>query len=164
MKQLRIFLSAAVLLCGACGTAKDDPAALVGIKTLQEQLEVPRQEPLLLVFWATWCTPCITEIPVLRELHDDPSLHLQIISVSLDAFLQGPEDGRQLVVDFLQETPMPWKQLVYEGGQDELFKPFQLSGMIPETILYDADGNEVKRFNGKFQPAQVHAALGSTTH
>ena len=46
-----------------------------------------QEEPLLLVFWATWCTPCITEIPVLRELHDDPSLQLQIVSVSLDAFL-----------------------------------------------------------------------------
>ena len=163
VKSLRVLLSAAVLLCSACGPTADDPAALVSSKTIQKLLEAPRQGPTLLVFWATWCAPCIKEIPTLQELHEDAALDLQIVSVSLDAFLEGPQGGRQLVVDFLQETPLPWKQLVYEGSQDELFEPFELSGMIPYSILYDAHGEELIRFTGKFRAAQVRVMLASHT-
>jgi hypothetical protein len=96
---------------------------------------------------------------VLQELHAADALPLQLLSVSLDAFLEGPEGGQQLVVDFLQKTPLPWQQVVYHGGQDELFKPFQMSGMIPFSVLYDSQGRELQRFTGKFQRGQIEAAL-----
>lgn len=153
------WLGVAAALCGGCGTGPDEPAPLVDVSTLQERLRQPEDRAVLLVFWATWCSPCIEEIPVLRELHADADLGLRVVSVSLDTFLEGPEGGRQLVLEFLQENPLPWEQYVYEGGQDELFEPFDMSGMIPLTILYDEEGAEIGRYAGRLQASQVRATL-----
>ena len=153
-------LGVAALLVSACGADLQGPAPLLGVSDLQELIKAPRDRALLVVFWATWCGPCVDEIPVLQELHADTTLNLRLLSVSLDAFLEGPEGGQQLVVEFLQKTPLPWQQVVYHGGQDELFEPFRMSGMIPLSILYDSKGQEMQRFAGKFQRRQIVASLG----
>lgn len=161
MKRLGIVLGAAALVLGACSAGDRGPAPLVDIDELQQRLDAPRDEALLLVFWATWCEPCVEEIPVLRQLDGDESLGLRVLSVSLDTFLEGPEGGRQLVVDFLEKTPLPWEQVVYDGSQDALFEPFEMSGMIPFSILYDESGNVLRRFRGRFQVDQVRTALAT---
>jgi thiol-disulfide isomerase/thioredoxin len=156
-----MLIGALALMLGACSSGDPEPAPLVDVDALHSRLEASRDAATLLVFWATWCEPCVEEIAVLRQLHDDTELNLRILSVSLDSFLEGPEGGRQLVLDFLQKNPVPWEQLVYDGSQDALFEPFQMSGMIPFSILYDESGNELRRFRGRFQASQVHAVLAT---
>ena len=158
-RRLAIF-SVAALLVSACGAELEGPAPLIDVSALQKHIAADRDEALLVVFWATWCGPCIDEIPVLQDLYADASLNLQLLSVSLDSFLEGPEGGQALVVDFLEKTHLPWQQVVYDGGQDELFEPFRMTGMIPFSVLYDDKGNEIQRFTGRFQRGQIEASLG----
>jgi thiol-disulfide isomerase/thioredoxin len=152
----------ALALAAACsrpshagsGPAPTDAAGI------QARLEGARGRPVLLSFWATWCKPCVEEIPGLVELHTDRKRGVHVIAVSLDNFLSGDAKAVDVVNEFLAKTPAPLEHLVYRGGQDELLGAFDLPGNIPFAILYNAGGRPVARF-GTAEPAAVRAALAS---
>jgi thiol-disulfide isomerase/thioredoxin len=126
---------------------------------LATRLDAARGAPLLLVFWATWCKPCVDEIPQLVELHRQGPDGLRVLAVSLDSFLAGAEKTPGVVRAFLDATPTPYDHLLYMGSQDALFDTFELPGSIPYAILYDARGAVVGRFEGAVAPGAVRAAL-----
>ncbi|MEM7051732.1 MAG: TlpA disulfide reductase family protein [Acidobacteriota bacterium] len=85
-------------------------------------------QPTVLTFWATWCQPCLKEIPLLRELDADPRLRL--ISVALD------EGGAEVVRPFVAERSIDYPVLI---GDQETFT--RLGGLaIPHTLLIDSEG------------------------
>ena len=93
---------AGVMLALACGTALGQGAAITAINASQfrETLDRHRGEVLLVNFWATWCRPCLKEIPELRKLaqkHREQGLRL--VPVSLDE----PADLQGVVQPFLQK-------------------------------------------------------------
>jgi thiol-disulfide isomerase/thioredoxin len=143
-----------------CGRSGNAPPASVDTAALQARLEALRGRPTLLVFWATWCKPCVAEIPELVALHREAPAGLRVVAVSLDHFLSG-DNAATVVADFLRATPLPYEQMVYFGSQDALLIPFDLSGSIPYAILYDAAGTAVHRFEGLTDAAQIRAALAT---
>lgn len=159
-------VAALALLCtGACAdprAAYPPEAALADIEQVKSIVEQPRSRALLVVFWATWCVPCVDEIPDLVRLYDSSSEDLDILAVSLDAFLHSPEKSLQLVHAQLQDTPTPYAHLVYTGPQDPLFGFFDMPGGIPYAVLYDRAGQALERFSGKVSPNRVRRALGLT--
>ena len=91
---------------------------------------------VLVVFWATWCAPCMPEIPRLKALwsaHHDQGL--QIIGVALDG-----DDGREAVEPFIEEKEMGWPQVVESPLMDgEIARLYNIVG-IPNTYLIGPDG------------------------
>jgi thiol-disulfide isomerase/thioredoxin len=159
--------AALALLCtGACA----DPRAsarpettFADIEQLKSIVHRQRSRALLVVFWATWCEPCVDEFPDLVTLHDSSSESLDILGVNLDAFLHPPEKSLELVRQQLQTTPTPYPHVVYTGRQDPLFGFFEMPGGIPYAVLYDREGLAVERFAGKVSPRSVRRALGLTS-
>jgi thiol-disulfide isomerase/thioredoxin len=106
-------------------------------------------KPVLVNLWATWCAPCVKELPTLDELARRGAV--QVIAVSQD---DGPHAS---VVAFLQ------------GHQIGTLEPYQdpkmgLSGavgpdtVLPTTILFDASGKEVWRYVGDLDWTSPEAA------
>ena len=94
--------------------------------SLKEQLG----HPVLLNFWATWCPPCVDEVPSLEDL----ARHLQgtgsrMLAVSVD------EDWSQIRRFFAKGTPIP----VLLDASKEIPKKFGTE-KFPETFLIDAAG------------------------
>lgn len=70
-----------------------------------------KEKVVIVDFWATWCGPCIAEIPNLKKLYEDfHDKGLEIVGVSLD---RSPED----VTAFLEENAVPWIQ-THEKAED----------------------------------------------
>ena len=99
-----------------------------------------RGKPVLLNLWATWCAPCIAEMPTLDRLAAREAGRLQVLTISQDL------DGREKVEAFFARQGYrnlgtwldPRMALMTELKAD----------MLPTTILYDAQGREVWRVAG----------------
>lgn len=99
-------------------------------------------KPVLVNLWATWCAPCVTEMPMLDELAARYDGKLRVVAVSQD--LQGADK----VVPFFEKAKFthlePWldpeTKLSFTYG----------GGVLPTTVLYDAQGQEVWRMVGGY--------------
>lgn len=112
-------------------------------------------KPVLLNLWATWCAPCVKEMPLLDDLAG-AERGLEVIAASQDM------DGAQKVLAFYEkenfERLKPW--LDREGALG-----FHFGGGLPVSILYDAQGKEVWRVIGDLDWAdpQVRGAIDEAT-
>jgi len=104
-----------------------DPASLAG-------------KVVLVDFWATWCGPCVAEIPRVRELYDRyHDRGFEVVGVSLD-------EDRDALDAFVTEREIPWPIILdqppEDGGKSLLAARYGITG-IPTMILVGADGNVV---------------------
>jgi peroxiredoxin len=98
-----------------------------------------RGKVVLIDFWATWCAPCVTEMPNLRKIKESLGADgaLVVLGVSLDS-------DRSLVERFVKDRA-PWPHIV--GGpatENAIAKLFSVEG-IPATFLLDHRGVLVGR-------------------
>jgi thiol-disulfide isomerase/thioredoxin len=149
---------ALVLLCApALAQGETKPGELIETKpakpvpelTLtdlaQEQptnLGAYKGKPLIVNLWATWCGPCVTEMPSLSKLADRlKDQGVVVVAISEDR-------GGKFVVDpFLKEHNITSLQ-VYLDKTMSTGKALKEATILPMTILIDADGNEIGRVKG----------------
>lgn len=102
-----------------------------------------RGRPVLVNLWATWCGPCVVEMPSLDALAGRQSAErgLRVVGISQDS-----TDGRQKVTDFFAAHHFQHLQ-PYLDSEMGLMMALGLD-TLPTTILYDSQGREVWRMVG----------------
>ena len=107
--------------------------------------------PLLVNKWATWCRPCVGEMPFLQRLYEEyRDAGFQVIGVSVD---HGDEDGPTEQVARERGVTYP----IWRDGEDLFTSTFHSTG-VPESLLIDENGIVVYRFRGVVEdtPATRH--------
>ncbi len=110
-----------------------------------------RGKPLLVNLWATWCAPCIAEMPTLDSLAGRERDRLRVLTISQDL------DGRAKIEAFFARQG-------YRHLETWLDPQMALMGelkvdTLPTTILYDSAGREVWRMVGMEEWDSGRAAL-----
>jgi thiol-disulfide isomerase/thioredoxin len=102
-----------------------------------------RGVPLLVNLWATWCAPCVKELPTLDKL---AAAHRVDGALGLVAISQ--DDGPQASVDAFLKKLAVADLGAYHDPKSSLSAALGPDTVLPTTILYDADGKEVWRYVG----------------
>jgi thiol-disulfide isomerase/thioredoxin/uncharacterized membrane protein len=106
--------------------------------------------PVLVNLWATWCAPCLAEMPALDRLATREAGRLVVLPVSQDL------EGWRAVDKFF--APGKFKTLTpYLDQPNELALAVGAKG-LPVSILYDAQGRELWRVNGPLEWDKPEAA------
>ncbi|HXI91968.1 MAG TPA: cytochrome c biogenesis protein CcdA [Blastocatellia bacterium] len=113
-----------------------EPAPAVGLNLLNGgvlKLESLRGKVALVDFWATWCVPCLSEIPMFNQLKKDYQPRgVEVIAISLD------EEGAAKVKPFLKAHPMDYTQIIADRSTAAAFNVDDST--LPVTLLIDKQG------------------------
>ncbi|KUP06756.1 hypothetical protein Q75_07310 [Bacillus coahuilensis p1.1.43] len=87
-----------------------------------------RGEKVLLHFWATWCEPCVDELPLIQQYHENQD-HIRVVSINVDPY----NDVESFAVNYKLTFP-----ILFDLGQNisNMYGVFT----IPTSILVDEEG------------------------
>ena len=128
---------------GTLGAALPDVTG-TRLSGVEESLSHYQGRIVLLNFWATWCAPCITALPQLRELVAKlPANRFTLLAISVDE-----EPGT--VTRFIEDEPMPWTNW-HSGMESDVVRLMRISG-YPTYVLTDENGKILSRYRGLIPP------------
>ena len=149
-----------VLFLSGCGTSDPDPASVVvgsqapsfslaSVDGTIVKSSTLKGSVVVLNFWATWCQPCMGEIPELKEFA--ASSKAKVVGIALD------EDGLKAVKPFVANHGINYTVLL---GDQDIFQRFNGVG-IPYTLVLDPSQRIVKVYRGPTTKAAIEQDLKS---
>jgi thiol-disulfide isomerase/thioredoxin len=120
--------------------ASPPQVALLDVDAIRKEMVKSRGRVLLVHLWATWCEPCLSELPLVdrmaRELRENGAA--EVLSISLDRETQAPRVARLLAEKAPHLTPM----IAQVGDPRRFIAAFtpEWNGAIPALFAFDRQG------------------------
>jgi thiol-disulfide isomerase/thioredoxin len=138
--------------------AADAPLVKLNETGYTKLLADQKGKVVLVDFWATWCTPCRKEMPLVAKL--DAKLKakgFKVITISSDELENEPAARA-----FLKEVGITGTTYIKAAKDDDAFirqiDP-KWGGELPALVLYDKTGKKVKMWKGETAIAEIEAAV-----
>jgi thiol-disulfide isomerase/thioredoxin len=114
-----------------------------------------RGQVLLVNFWATWCPPCVEEMPDLQRIRDDyAGKGVEVVGIGID--------NAERIAEFRDRYRISLPLLVAGAGGSDLNRALgNAGGALPYTVLVDAKGRIRERHLGQVRPEQLRRWLDS---
>ena len=143
-------LLAVCLLQFALGAAAEE-FTLEDVQGKTHHLADYRGKWVLVNFWATWCAPCLDEIPELVSLHNaHQDKDLLVIGIAMDS------GSRKKVVDFVGAHGMSYPVVM---GDRKIAAQIGAVDVLPVSYLYNPKGEQVSYQAGQLTRASVEAYI-----
>ena len=102
-----------------------------------------RGKYLVINFWATWCSPCLKEIPAFVEFYKENSEHVEILGLDFEPV------NIELINEFVERFSINYPLILYTHINDSEYTKFgEIVGM-PTTLIYSPDGELLQTFMGE---------------
>lgn len=164
-----LLLFAGFISCNNSGQESDKVQAIRVIE--EDEVEIPvydfeHLQPLLnkeddkirvINFWATWCKPCIAEIPYFEKLNENyRDENVEVVLVSLDF----PDQVESRLIPFIKNNKLESEVVYLDDPHSNIWIPKvseSWSGAIPATLIY---GNGKREFyEGSFTYEELEAEI-----
>ena len=131
----------------------------IDTEALKGLITQPRERPLLVNFWATFCDPCRDEFPDLVKIDKDyRPQSIEFVTVSLDDFGEIKTSVPQFLVSM--KATMPAYLLNVTDPEPAInFIDRRWQGDLPATYLYNEKGEVVYRHIGRVNTAELREAI-----
>ena len=122
-------------------TPQDTTLAMAGLKG----------RPVLINFWATWCPPCVDELPLLNSFYKEQgSRGVQVLGLAIDR--------KEAVVPFLQKLPLSFPVAMAGLSGADLGRALgNITGGLPFSVLVASDGSIAQRKMGRVTESDLVA-------
>jgi thiol-disulfide isomerase/thioredoxin len=147
------------LLLAASAAQAQPPVRVVKLPALQQLLQRPADTTYVINFWATWCKPCIEELPQFEQLRArQAGKPVQVLLVSLDFASKLDTKVRPFVQRQGLKAPV-W--LLSEPDQNAYIDAIdrQWSGALPFTLVYNNRRQHRQRFERPLTLAELEKAV-----
>ena len=120
---------------------------------IERSLDEFRGRPLLINYWATWCEPCVRELPLLNSVaHGQAMGDLVVVGIA--------QDQPAAVQRFLRRVPVDYAILIETPGTDDSAQRLgNARDALPYSVLVGADGRLLATHLGVFDEDQLRAWL-----
>lgn len=135
-------------------SGQPDQTAIVKLKDLKEIIQMPEEKIKVINFWATWCAPCIKELPLFERLNDERN-DVSVILVSMDLDLDpNPEKVykfisrrgiRSRVLLLNEKDPNSWIDQIDSNW----------SGALPATLIINTKTGQRKFIEKELHPGEL---------
>lgn len=162
------FASLFILGCGSGEDAGAPPVAedrasvpVLDAKGLAAELLSRKGQPLLVNFWARWCTPCVAELPDLEAVR--PILTAaggDVLGFTMDLWAPGYEldEARVELPVFVADRGITFPVFLYgETDPIPVLEEFGVPGDLPFTMVVDRSGAVVEIHEGQASPEEFEA-------
>lgn len=124
---------------------------LLGMENQTVRLSAFRDKPLLLNFWATWCPPCVEELPLLSTFFKQNRTNgWQVLGIAVDQ--------KDPVKRFLAQAPLPFGVVLAGLPGLQISRQLgNLSGGLPFTVVFSSDGRIAHRKMGRVSAEDLQA-------
>jgi len=158
MRYLRTYLlfafTASLFLLASCSSKVSGDSPTVTLPTYEGEAVTisPKDNKVtLVVFWATWCVPCIEEIPQLKYFQKTyADRGFRVISINID----DPEGHTAPLM--AQQFELNYPVLVDDGTAEEAFGGLRA---LPTSFLVGRDGRLIKRLEGLYPQAKLEGMI-----
>ena len=155
MGPLRRLLFVLLFCFPACGGDQSHSIEIGSLEALKASLfpsESGPSTPRIVNLWATWCAPCIAEIPDLLEATSTSDANgLSLHTISFDLMVPGVTDDAAIesVRSYMVSEGYSFPVFIYdEDDYEGINEALNLPGPIPVTLAFDEGGREVGRIEG----------------
>ena len=148
--------------CASSTTTAPHEITVVDREGLRTALDTARGEVVVLNFWATWCAPCVEELPHFAQLaqaYGDQGV--RVVTVSFD----DPDDLESRVRPFVEERDYPFTYLLKAQTNGDEYEQFINSvdpnwlGNVPATFIYDVSGEMKAAAHNPVTYAELESAV-----
>ncbi len=119
-------------------SAEAKEVEVMDFDTFLPRLEMDNDSVYVINFWATWCAPCVRELPAFEQLNETYSdQKVKVILVSLD----NPDLIDDRVIPFMERMGLQSEVILLDDPNSNRWIPLvseEWSGAIPATVIYSA--------------------------
>jgi thiol-disulfide isomerase/thioredoxin len=128
-------------------------APVANVDGKPQSLSLLKGHPIVVNFWASWCGPCVEEMPALSQLQREYAKKgIQFVGLGVDS--------EKNIQTFLQKVKVAYPIYVTGFGGGDLARAFgNNAGGLPFTVVIDAKGNVRSTKLGQIDPAALRQTL-----
>ncbi|MCP4334958.1 MAG: TlpA family protein disulfide reductase [Gammaproteobacteria bacterium] len=153
--HLQRLLAVFLLLLPLPGVSADEPFdyQLFDMDGRLYKVSDNRGKWLIINFWATWCTPCLKEMPELERFYQQSKTLAQVWGVSFE------DSDKAAIKDYVERLGITFPILGY--GQDPM-TGYGAVNVLPTTFIIDPDGLFHHRFEGPITADDIVSEISRT--
>lgn len=122
--------------------------ALLNIQEESVRLSDYQGQPVIVNFWATWCPPCVREMPLLASYAEKEGFELVLINQA---------ESADVIQAYLDEAGLTFEHMLLDSHQ-EAYQAMQVRG-LPTTQFFDAEGRLVNEHLGEVHERHLDAFI-----